>query len=128
MLLFFYYVLMLFTFFCTQERIWKVTAAAQLVCHSTMSFHQKHQNQMPVRRLKFVAYSMAKAVLEFWRTCETILVSNKLCDYFTRGLVQYPVWSVFNIVIFVRTLNSNLIDLMFPRGWLLSYLLFSQTL
>ncbi|KAL9683941.1 hypothetical protein QQ045_021370 [Rhodiola kirilowii] len=53
-----------------QERLWKVKAAAQLGRHTALASHIRDQKQMPVQRLRFVAHSLAKAVMEFWQTSE----------------------------------------------------------
>ncbi|CAM8973554.1 unnamed protein product [Rhodiola kirilowii] len=56
-----------------QERLWKMNAAAQISRKTALSSHLRDQKQMPVRRMKFVARSMAKAVMEFWHTSELLV-------------------------------------------------------
>ncbi|XP_015892402.3 chromatin modification-related protein EAF1 B isoform X2 [Ziziphus jujuba] len=56
-----------------QERLWKMTAAAQ-ICHgaafsSRLRFEEQHQQW----KLKEVAHALSKAVLQFWHSAEVIL-------------------------------------------------------
>ncbi|PON70810.1 Octamer-binding transcription factor [Parasponia andersonii] len=59
-----------------QERLWKITAAAQ-ICHrvaftSRLRFEEQHQRW----RLKEVAHALAKAVMQFWDSAGVILKCN----------------------------------------------------
>lgn len=56
-----------------QERLWKMTAAAQ-ICHRvafTSRLRSKEQNQR--YKLKKVALNLAKAVMQFWHSAEVLL-------------------------------------------------------
>ncbi|WCJ38058.1 Helicase/SANT-associated DNA binding protein [Euphorbia peplus] len=56
-----------------QERLWKMTAAAQ-ICHRvafTSRLRVEEQNQS--WKLKGVAYNLAKAVMQFWQSMEMLL-------------------------------------------------------
>uniref|UniRef100_A0A7N0TQI7 Uncharacterized protein n=1 Tax=Kalanchoe fedtschenkoi TaxID=63787 RepID=A0A7N0TQI7_KALFE len=62
-----------------QERLWKITAAAQISRHAALSSHVRDQKQMPVRRLKFIAHTSAKAVMDFWHSSELQVNDNSSC-------------------------------------------------
>ncbi|XP_031405260.1 chromatin modification-related protein EAF1 B-like [Punica granatum] len=56
-----------------QERIWKMTAAAQL-CHRIASFSRYRCEEQSQRgKLKVVAHNLAKAVMQFWHSAEMLI-------------------------------------------------------
>lgn len=59
--------------FSLKERLWKMTAAAQ-ICHRvafTSRLRSEEQNQR--YKLKKVALNLAKAVMQFWHSAEVLL-------------------------------------------------------
>uniref|UniRef100_A0A7N0U951 Uncharacterized protein n=1 Tax=Kalanchoe fedtschenkoi TaxID=63787 RepID=A0A7N0U951_KALFE len=62
-----------------QERLWKIAAAAQISRRAALSSHVRDQTQMPVRRMKFVAHAMAKAVMDFWHSNELLVNGKSSC-------------------------------------------------
>ncbi|KAI9108128.1 hypothetical protein K1719_021001 [Acacia pycnantha] len=59
-----------------QERLWKITAAAQL-CHraaftSRLRFEEKNKH----RGIKVLAHNIAKAVMQFWHSVELLLENS----------------------------------------------------
>ncbi|EOX93924.1 Helicase/SANT-associated, putative isoform 4 [Theobroma cacao] len=70
-----------------QERLWKMTAAAQ-ICHRVAFTSQlKFEEQNRYWKLKRVALTLANAVMEFWHSAEVLLNSKdsslgpKKCDH-----------------------------------------------
>lgn len=66
--------------FVKQERLWKLTAAAQ-ICHrvaftSRLRIEEKQQQW----GLKKVAHTLANAVNQFWHSAETLLNSDDSSD------------------------------------------------
>ncbi|XP_052171275.1 chromatin modification-related protein EAF1 B-like isoform X2 [Diospyros lotus] len=55
-----------------QERLWKITAAAE-VCHQIASTSQfRFEEQNLCRKQKKVAHTLAKAIMEFWHSAEEL--------------------------------------------------------
>ncbi|KAJ8749576.1 hypothetical protein K2173_026225 [Erythroxylum novogranatense] len=55
----------------TQERLWKMTSAAQICRRIALTSRLRAQNQQS--KLKEIAYILAKAVMEFWQSAELLL-------------------------------------------------------
>ncbi|KAK3021641.1 hypothetical protein RJ639_046365 [Escallonia herrerae] len=53
-----------------QERLWKITAAAQISQRVAFASHLRHQEKNSRRKQKEVAHNLAKAVMEFWHSVE----------------------------------------------------------
>ncbi|GJT09919.1 chromatin modification-related protein EAF1 B-like protein isoform X1 [Tanacetum coccineum] len=49
-----------------QERLWKVTAAAQISRRAAFASHLRLQRQVSVQKQKEVSHTLAEAVLQFW--------------------------------------------------------------
>ncbi|CAO2824521.1 unnamed protein product [Amaranthus hypochondriacus] len=63
----------------TQERVWKVTAAAQ-TCHRVALASRKRMEELrKCWKKKSVAHTMAKAVIEFWHSAR-LSVENLVCS------------------------------------------------
>ncbi|KAF8402099.1 hypothetical protein HHK36_013051 [Tetracentron sinense] len=59
-----------------QERIWKTTAAAQ-ICHSVASTGRLSFDEKNLRRKqRKVAHTLAKAIMQFWRSAEALINSD----------------------------------------------------
>ncbi|KAJ8899249.1 hypothetical protein K2173_012837 [Erythroxylum novogranatense] len=61
-----------------QERLWKTTAAAQICRRVAFTFQLRAQNQQ--LELKKVAYTLAKAVMQFWHSVELFTNSDNKGD------------------------------------------------
>lgn len=59
-----------------QERLWKMTAAAQLCRHAASSSHLRFDRQSQQMKLRKVAYTLAEAVMCFWHSAEELLNSE----------------------------------------------------
>ncbi|XVE72753.1 hypothetical protein DITRI_Ditri11bG0063900 [Diplodiscus trichospermus] len=70
-----------------QERLWKMTAAAQICRRVAFTSRLKFEEQNPCWKLKKVALTLANAVMEFWHSAEVLLTSKdaslgpKNCSY-----------------------------------------------
>lgn len=53
-----------------QERLWKVTAAAQISQRAAYTSRVRFQQQNSLRMQKKVAHTLAEAVMEFWHTLQ----------------------------------------------------------
>ncbi|KAI3787897.1 hypothetical protein L2E82_00395 [Cichorium intybus] len=53
-----------------QERLWKVTAAAQISKRAAYNSHVRFQKQTCLWKQKEVAHTLAKSVMEFWHTVQ----------------------------------------------------------
>ncbi|KAJ9169764.1 hypothetical protein P3X46_017919 [Hevea brasiliensis] len=56
-----------------QERLWKMTAAAQICRRVAFTSRLRVEEQNQQWKLKKVAYSLAKAVMQFWHSTEMVL-------------------------------------------------------
>ncbi|KAL5562108.1 hypothetical protein UlMin_031855 [Ulmus minor] len=56
-----------------QERLWKITAAAQICQRVAFTSRLRFEERDKHWKLKEVAHAMAKAVMQFWRSAEMIL-------------------------------------------------------
>ncbi|XP_050206923.1 chromatin modification-related protein EAF1 B-like isoform X2 [Mercurialis annua] len=56
-----------------QERLWKMTAAAQICHRVAFSYQLRVEEQNQQRKLKRVAYSLSKAVMQFWHSAEVLV-------------------------------------------------------
>ncbi|XP_047316069.1 chromatin modification-related protein EAF1 B-like isoform X2 [Impatiens glandulifera] len=54
----------------SQERLWKLTAAAQLGRQITFASHLRSKENFDHCKQKKVAYSLAKAIMDFWQLAE----------------------------------------------------------
>ncbi|XP_011024664.1 PREDICTED: uncharacterized protein LOC105125769 isoform X3 [Populus euphratica] len=59
-----------------QERLWKMTAAAQICRRIAFTSRLRVEEQNHHLKLKNVAYSLAKAVMQFWHSAEVYLSNN----------------------------------------------------
>ncbi|GMI66377.1 hypothetical protein like AT3G24880 [Hibiscus trionum] len=59
-----------------QERLWKMTAAAQLCQRAAFTSRLKFEEQNQFGKFKGVALTLANAVMEFWRSAEVLLNSK----------------------------------------------------
>ncbi|XP_039039386.1 chromatin modification-related protein EAF1 B-like isoform X1 [Hibiscus syriacus] len=59
-----------------QERLWKMTAAAQLCRRAAFTSQLKFEEQNQFWKLKGVALTLANAVMEFWHSAEMFLNSK----------------------------------------------------
>ncbi|KAF7825770.1 chromatin modification-related protein EAF1 B-like isoform X1 [Senna tora] len=59
-----------------QERLWKITAAAQLCHRAAFTSRLRFEEQNKLWGIKVLAHSMAKAVMQFWRSVELLLDSG----------------------------------------------------
>ncbi|KAE8676274.1 Helicase/SANT-associated, putative isoform 2 [Hibiscus syriacus] len=59
-----------------QERLWKMTAAAQLCRFAAFTSRLKYEEQNQLWKLKGVALTLANAVMEFWHSSEVLLNSK----------------------------------------------------
>ncbi|KAK8688612.1 hypothetical protein V6N13_087366 [Hibiscus sabdariffa] len=59
-----------------QERLWKMTAAAQLCRRAAFTSRLKYEEQNQFWKLKGVALALANAVMEFWHSAEVLLNSK----------------------------------------------------
>ncbi|CAK7333927.1 unnamed protein product [Dovyalis caffra] len=59
-----------------QERLWKMTAAAQICRRVAFTSRSRVEEQNQHLKLKKVAYSLAKAVMQFWHSAEVYLSNN----------------------------------------------------
>ncbi|KAK6940532.1 Helicase/SANT-associated domain [Dillenia turbinata] len=73
-----------------QERIWKITTAAQLSCRVALASQIKSGKQSLCSKQKQVAHTLAKAVLQFWHSVEEDLSSQNS----TRGMKDAKLGSV----------------------------------
>ncbi|CAN0897912.1 Chromatin modification-related protein EAF1 A [Linum grandiflorum] len=60
-----------------QERLWKMTAAAQICRRAANSSRLRVDEQIQRGKLKQVSYTMAKAVMQFWQLAEAKLRSDR---------------------------------------------------
>ncbi|CAL0304525.1 unnamed protein product [Lupinus luteus] len=58
-----------------QERLWKLTAAAQLCHQASITSRSRVEKQNKLLGRKLLAHSMAKAVMQFWHSVE-LLIDN----------------------------------------------------
>ncbi|KAE9618018.1 putative nucleoplasmin ATPase transcription factor MYB-HB-like family [Lupinus albus] len=56
-----------------QERLWKLTAAAQLCHRASISSQLRVQKQNKLLGRKILSHNMAKAVMQFWHSVELLL-------------------------------------------------------
>ncbi|GAB4830218.1 hypothetical protein Ancab_019860 [Ancistrocladus abbreviatus] len=56
-----------------QERLWKMTAAFQICHRVAFASHLRLEEQSKHGKLKTIAHTMAKAVMEFWHSAEQLL-------------------------------------------------------
>ncbi|XP_019460850.1 PREDICTED: chromatin modification-related protein EAF1 B-like isoform X1 [Lupinus angustifolius] len=56
-----------------QERLWKLTAAAQLCHRASITSRLRVEKQSKLLGSKLLAHSMAKAVMQFWHSVELLL-------------------------------------------------------
>ncbi|KAK4781960.1 hypothetical protein SAY86_016062 [Trapa natans] len=61
-----------------QERLWKMTAAAQLCQQIASLSRYRYAEQIQKGRLKLLAHNLAKAVLQFWQSAEVLLDGSNL--------------------------------------------------
>ncbi|KAJ6378363.1 hypothetical protein OIU78_028580 [Salix suchowensis] len=59
-----------------QERLWKMTAASQICRRAAFTSRLRVEEQHQHLKLKKVAYSLAKAVMQFWHSAEVYLSNN----------------------------------------------------
>ncbi|XVF81191.1 hypothetical protein PTKIN_Ptkin15bG0136800 [Pterospermum kingtungense] len=59
-----------------QERLWKMTAAAQICRRVAFTSRLKFEEQNHYFKLKKVALTLANAVMEFWRSAQVLLSSK----------------------------------------------------
>ncbi|KAL3604721.1 hypothetical protein D5086_005580 [Populus alba] len=59
-----------------QERLWKMTAAAQICRRIAFTSRLRVEEQNHHLKLKNIAYSLAKAVMQFWHSAEVYLSNN----------------------------------------------------
>ncbi|KAJ6401659.1 hypothetical protein OIU84_016957 [Salix udensis] len=59
-----------------QERLWKMTAASQICRRAAFTSRSRVEEQHQHLKLKKVAYSLAKAVMQFWHSAEVYLSNN----------------------------------------------------
>ncbi|XP_044494241.1 chromatin modification-related protein EAF1 B-like isoform X2 [Mangifera indica] len=59
-----------------QERLWKMTAAAQICCRVAFTSRLRSEEQNQRWKLKKVALTIAKAVMQFWHSAEVLLNSD----------------------------------------------------
>ncbi|KAJ6762641.1 CHROMATIN MODIFICATION-RELATED PROTEIN EAF1 A-RELATED [Salix purpurea] len=55
-----------------QERLWKMTAASQICRRAAFTSRLRVEEQHQHLKLKKVAYSLAKAVMQFWHSAEAV--------------------------------------------------------
>ncbi|CAI0561060.1 unnamed protein product [Linum tenue] len=60
-----------------QERLWKMTAAAQICRRVTLTSRLRLEQQNQCLKLQKVSYTLAKAVMQFWQSAEMLLCSDK---------------------------------------------------
>ncbi|CAI0426598.1 unnamed protein product [Linum tenue] len=60
-----------------QERLWKMTAAAQICRRVALTSRLRVEEQNQCLKLKKVSYILAKAVTQFWQSAELLLCSDK---------------------------------------------------
>ncbi|CAL1412008.1 unnamed protein product [Linum trigynum] len=60
-----------------QERLWKMTAAAQICRRVTLTSRLRVEQQNQCLKLQKVSYTLAKAVMQFWQSAEMLLCSDK---------------------------------------------------
>ncbi|GAB4841339.1 hypothetical protein Ancab_022066 [Ancistrocladus abbreviatus] len=56
-----------------QERVWKMTAASQICQWVASASRSRLDDRIKYRKLKTVAHTLAKAVMEFWHSAEQLL-------------------------------------------------------
>ncbi|GKV00672.1 hypothetical protein SLEP1_g13329 [Rubroshorea leprosula] len=56
-----------------QERLWKMTAAAQICCNVAYTSRLRFEEQNQLRKQKKVALSLANAVMQFWHSAQLLL-------------------------------------------------------
>ncbi|XP_030454694.1 chromatin modification-related protein EAF1 B [Syzygium oleosum] len=71
-----------------QERLWKMTAAAQLCRHAASSSHLRFDRQSQQMKLRKVAYTLAEAVMHFWHSAEELLNNEGECLSLDLGGIQ----------------------------------------
>ncbi|KAK9282032.1 hypothetical protein L1049_004944 [Liquidambar formosana] len=59
-----------------QERLWKITAAAQIGRRVAFTSCLRFEEQISRRKQRKVAYTLAKAVMQFWHSAEVLLNNN----------------------------------------------------
>ncbi|KAK7373646.1 hypothetical protein VNO80_07061 [Phaseolus coccineus] len=59
-----------------QERLWKITAAAQLSQQASFTSRLRLEKQSKHLGVKILSHNMAKAVMQFWNSIELPLVNN----------------------------------------------------
>ncbi|XP_054782883.1 chromatin modification-related protein EAF1 B-like isoform X1 [Prosopis cineraria] len=65
-----------------QERLWKITAAAQLCHQAVFTSRLRLEEKNKHRGIKVVAYNIAKAVMQFWHSAELLLeISDASMNY-----------------------------------------------
>ncbi|CAN1131160.1 Chromatin modification-related protein EAF1 A [Linum perenne] len=60
-----------------QERLWKMTAAAQICRRAANTSRLRVDEQIQRGKLKKMSYTMAKAVMQFWQSAEAKLLPDK---------------------------------------------------
>ncbi|KAK7293095.1 hypothetical protein RJT34_15956 [Clitoria ternatea] len=63
-----------------QERLWKITAAAQLCHQASLTSRLRFEKQSKNLGVKILAHNMAKAVMQYWHSIE-LLLDNDVLDY-----------------------------------------------
>ncbi|XP_022758657.1 chromatin modification-related protein EAF1 B-like isoform X2 [Durio zibethinus] len=63
-----------------QERLWKMTAAAQICRRVVFTLRLKFEEQNQHRKLKRVALTIANAVMDFWHSAE-VLLNSKVASF-----------------------------------------------
>ncbi|KAJ7961532.1 chromatin modification-related protein EAF1 B-like [Quillaja saponaria] len=76
-----------------QERLWKINAAAQLCHWVAFTSRMRFEEQTKHRKIKNLAHTMAKAVMQFWLSAEMRLSSddpgvNCMCGLVESGKVD----------------------------------------
>ncbi|KAL9235656.1 hypothetical protein vseg_010398 [Gypsophila vaccaria] len=69
-----------------QERLWKVTASAQICRRVALASRLRLEEQSEILKQKSVAHTLAKAVMEFWHSA-TLSVEN--CGSFEHGKYKH---------------------------------------
>ncbi|CAL0328210.1 unnamed protein product [Lupinus luteus] len=59
-----------------QERLWKITAAAQLCHRASITSRLRVEKQNKLLGRKILCHSMAKAVMQFWHSVELLLADD----------------------------------------------------
>ncbi|XP_050388260.1 chromatin modification-related protein EAF1 B-like isoform X2 [Argentina anserina] len=71
-----------------QERLWKLTAAAQICHRVALTSRLRIEEQQQQRGLKKVAHTLANAVNQFWHSAETLLNCDDSSD--RQNIIEGP--------------------------------------